>query len=422
MIFSHSFLQGLTALFRHKLRASLTTLGMVIGIASVTVSVSVSEGLNLMIMDLLNQMGMGNTIICYRPDWIQREDGTWKRNDSQAYLRHGDAAAIESNAPSVKFVLPEIWWDLRATYGGRSKQARAVGTNRYYAEGHNWKLDRGRFLTNLDVDREEKICVIGADLERDLYPGDSALGKEIAVAGVRLAVVGVMERKPEDSPDFTGSNNALIMPLTTFSQRFAGHDAIGVFFIRASSAFAVSKAEQEVKLVLRRRHQLQAATDAFQFQTSDEIIRGVEQVSFIMKAFLSGVASIALLVGGVGIMNMMLVTVTERTNEIGLRKAVGARRRHILTQFLIESLVLGGVGGCIGVGLGWCLSKLASFGISTALQRSSGDALLVEWPSVVSLESALLAMLIAGCIGVLAGIFPAFRAGLLPPVEAIRHQ
>ncbi len=422
MVFTHSFLQGVMALFRHKFRAFLTTLGMVIGIASVTVSVSVSEGLNQMIMDLLNQMGMGNTIICFRPEWVEREDGRWERNDARAYLRYGDVQAIESNAPSVEFVLPEMWWDLRATHGGRSKQTRAVGTTQHYGTGHNWKLDRGRFLTDLDVERESKVCVVGADLERDLYPGDSALGKDVTLAGERLTIVGVMERKPDDSPDFTGSNNSLIMPLTTFSQRFAGHDGVGVFFIRAKSALAVEQAVKEVKLTLRRRHRLSAATDAFQFQTSDEIIRAVQQVSFVMKAFLSGVASIALIVGGVGIMNMMLVTVTERTHEIGLRKAVGARRRHILSQFLIEAVVLGGIGGVLGVGFGWGLSKLASFGISSALRRSSGEGLIVDWPSVVSLESALFAMLISGCIGVLAGIFPAFRAGLMPPVDAIRHQ
>lgn len=422
MVFTHSFLQGVMALFRHKFRAFLTTLGMVIGIASVTVSVSVSEGLNQMIMDLLNQMGMGNTVICFRPDWIQREDGRWERNDSRAYLRYGDVQAIESNAPSVEFVLPEMWQDMRATHDGRSKQARAVGATHHYAVGHNWKLDRGRFLTDLDVEREEKVCVVGADLERDLYPGDSALGRDITLAGERLTVVGVMERKPDDSPDFTGSNDSLIMPLTTFSRRLAGHDGVGAFFIRAKSALAVEQAVKEVKLTLRRRHRLSAATDAFQFQTSDEIIRAVEQVSFVMKAFLLGVASIALIVGGVGIMNMMLVTVTERTHEIGLRKAVGARRRHILSQFLIEALVLGGIGGVLGVGFGWGLSKLASFGISSALRRSSAEGLIVDWPSVVSLESALFAMLISGCIGVLAGIFPAFRAGLLPPVDAIRHQ
>ena len=163
------------------------------------------------------------------------------------------------------------------------------------------------------------------------------------------------------------------------------------------------------------------ATAAFRFQTSDQIMEEVGKVSFVMKAFLTGVASIALVVGGVGIMNMMLVSVTERTYEIGLRKAVGAHRVHILYQFLIESLVLGTIGGVAGVGVGWGLGKIAAFAISSLLNRGGGPPGGWVWPSVVSLDAALFAMLVAGIIGVIAGILPAFRAAFLPPTDALRH-
>ncbi len=397
-------------------------LGMVIGICAVTVSVSVSEGLNKMVIGVLENLGMGNGIVCWRDDWIQQPDGKWVRNKSRAYLEYRDVLAIEADAPSVEFVTPENWWEQTARNDAQYKRVRMIGTSKDYSRGHNWFVDRGRFLTDLDIERKEKVCVIGTDIERDLYKGGSALGEQITVGEVRLTIVGVMEKKADNSPDFTGTNNNLMLPISTFHERFAGHEYVGVFFIRAKSTLQVHQAVREVKVILQRRHMIPDATQAFRFNTADEIIQEVGKVSFVMKAFLTGVASIALVVGGVGIMNMMLVSVTERTYEIGLRKAVGAHRVHILYQFLIESLALGTLGGVAGVGVGWCLGKLASFVISALLNRGGGGPPGgIVWPAVVSLDAALFAMLVAGIIGVIAGILPACRAASMPPVDALRH-
>ena len=422
MVFSHSLIQGFTALFRQKLRAGLTMLGMVIGICAVTVSVSVSEGLNKMVIGLLENMGMGNGIVCWRDGWVQQSDGKWVRNTSRAYLRYSDALAIESDAPSVKFVVPENEWDLTARHDAQYKQVRLVGTTPDYMRGHNWYTGSGRFLTDLDIERKAQVCVVGTDIRRDLYKGGPAIGEQITVGSARLTIVGIMEAKADNSPGFTGTNNTILMPLTTFQERFSGHQFVGVFFIRAKSTLHVKQAAREVKVILQRRHMIPDATQAFSFFTSDEIMKDVGQISFVMKAFLTGVASIALVVGGVGIMNMMLVSVTERTYEIGLRKAVGAHRVHILYQFLIESVVLGALGGVVGVGVGWGLGKIAAFAISSLLNRGGGGPPGgFTWPSVVSLDAALFAMLVAGIIGVVAGILPAFRAAFLPPTDALRH-
>lgn len=420
MIFLHSLLQGFAALSRHKLRATLTMLGMVIGIATVTGMVSVSEGYTQVIINLLESIGFGNVIVAFRPDWIQQEDGRWVPNTSPSYLRYSDALAIEEGAPSVKMVLPEnsgVQTVARAE--GRTKQVALAGTTPEYEEGHNWYVERGRFLTQEDVDREERICVIGQEVAHDLFPGVDPLGRHLAIWGQRFRVVGVMAKKGEFSPDFTGTNNTVIIPLTTFQRRYTGDDRVWVFFIRAVSTKEVEKALMETKVVLGRQHSI-LADDAFRFFTSDLIMRQVKRVSFILKAFLVGVASIALTVGGVGIMNMMLVSVTERTSEIGLRKAVGAHRRHILFQFLIESVVLGTVGGIGGLLLGVTFGKTAGWVLATLVKSTGGPT--IQWPSVVSLETSLIAMTISATIGVLAGVFPAFRAALLPPTEALRHE
>ncbi|MBM3213617.1 FtsX-like permease family protein [Candidatus Poribacteria bacterium] len=420
MIFLHSFAQGFAAMGRHKLRALLTMLGMVIGIATVTGMVSVSEGYTKVVIDLLERIGFGNMIVVFRPDWVQLDDGRWVPNRAKAFLRYSDAQAIGATAPSVKLVLPELSGFMAPIrYSGREKQVTIAATTPEYEEGHNWYLDRGRFVTDTDVEREELVCAIGTDIEKELFPGEDPIGKYVRMWGQRFLIVGVMSKKGDFTPDFTGTNNTLVLPLTTFQRRYMGSDRVGVFFVRATSTQEVEQALLETKVVLARTHGVDP-DEAFQFFTSDEIMRQVNRVSFILKAFLVGVASIALVVGGVGIMNMMLVTVTERTREIGLRKAVGAHRRHILYQFLIEAIVMGAVGGIIGIVVGATFGKAVGLIMSQLVKNVGGPP--VNWPAVVSLETGLVAMAISGAIGILAGIFPAFRAALLPPTEALRHE
>jgi putative ABC transport system permease protein len=422
MFLFHSVVQGFAALARRKLRAALTMLGMVIGIGTVTGMVSVSEGLTQVVIRQLEAIGFGNTIVLFRPDWIQRDDGRWVRNTSTARLRLSDAQVIAEECPSVSTVLPETWerGQMVPAYNrGRSKQVNVRAATTDYETVHNWRVARGRFFSEAEVEREALVCVVGDAIARDLFPGEDPVGKELGLRRQRFRIVGVMERKGDNTPDFAGTDNTLVMPITTHQRRFLGGDFVGAFYVRADSTEKVRTALLEVKAVLSRIHRI-SADEAFQFFTSDEIIRAVGRVSFVLKAFLGGVASIALVVGGVGIMNMMLVTVTERTHEIGLRKAVGARRRHILHQFLIEAVVLGGIGGVAGIGLGAALGKGAALVVTTIIRRTGGPSM--QWPAVVSFETAFLAMLISATIGVVAGLLPAFRAALLPPTEALRHE
>ncbi|GIX07245.1 MAG: ABC transporter permease [Candidatus Poribacteria bacterium] len=352
MVLWHSVQESFLAVVRQWRRALLTMLGIVIGIAAVTGVVSVSEGLNGVVMDQLNRMGLGNSIVCWRDEWIQLPDGRWVRNRSNAYLTYEDALAIQMEAPSVAAVLPEVSAPMYAEFEGRSKTVQVVGTTPEYQTGHNWFVEEGRFLTDQDLEARAKVAVIGREIQDDLFRGVNPLGEWITVNGVRYRVVGLMKRKAANAPDFTGTNNTLILPLTTFQQYYMNRDIVWVFFVRANSALVVPQALLEVKAILGRRKQLPADA-AFRFFTSDEVIRTVGQISFVLKGFLVGVASIALAVGSVGIMNMMLVTVTERTHEIGLRKALGANRFHILTQFSFRigrSLRIGGAGRVRGRG------------------------------------------------------------------------
>ena len=381
--------------------------------------VSVSEGLNTVVVRQLESMGLGNTVVVYRPSWVQREDGRWVLNRSPANLRYSDALAIQGDAASVSYVLPENSWTLAAERLGRAKTVRVVGTTPEYEAGHNWRVASGRFLRMEDVEGEAAVCVVGRKVADELFAHDDALGAELTVRGTRFRVVGVMQPKGDHTPEFTGTDDSVVVPLTTFRRRVSGDEAVGVFFIRAVSTNAVVPALNEVKATLGRRHRV-VPDEAFGFFTSDEIIRQVSQVSFVLKAFLGGVASIALVVGGVGIMNMMLITVTERTQEIGLRKAVGARARHVLYQFLIESVVMGTVGGSLGILFGAGLGAGAALIVSAVLSRTGGPP--IQWPAVVSFETAWLAALISASIGIVAGLLPAFRAARLQPTEALHHE
>ncbi len=415
MKITEGLIVGLSALRKNKMRSLLTMLGIIIGISGVVAVVSVGSGAKKLVLGELERIGASNMIAVWRRDWI-RKDGRWQRIHSREYLEYEDAVAIKENCPSVESVLPELGGlNVSLKYEDKDKGSKAEGTVPGYQNTRNWFVDRGRFISTEDIDSSAKVCVIGSKVWEDLCDKKGRIiGDEILVNGIRFTVIGVMEEKG-DSMASRGWDDRIIIPLTTAQTRFMNvGNKVGSLVIQAKSFDIVEKAEKEVMRVLGWRHK--DADYVFDTWTAKKEVKNVEKVSGIIKGLLGGVASISLVVGGIGIMNIMLVSVTERTWEIGLRKAVGAKRRDILLQFLLESAVLSVAGGIIGILIG------VFFGMGAAWLFSTFVAKGTDWPSVVSLWSVITASSVSFIIGVVFGIYPANRAAKLTPTEALRHK
>ena len=411
---TQAFSIGLVALRRNKLRSLLTMLGIIIGIAAVVSMVSVGGGAKFLVLAEFERIGGATTIICFRPSWVKREDGTWTRNKDTVYLEYGDVDAILRTCPSVKSVTADLdTMFLPISHKGESKQFRFEGVTPLYQEVHNWYVQSGRFLQQADLDQSNLVCVIGSQVQKDLFGKTSPIGQELKIGRNRFTVIGVMQEKGNKMAT-EGWDERLIIPFTTMERRFIGNRKWGFeLWLQAERFEKVEQALAEVKVALRRRH---GSESYFWFYTAKDVLKQVGNVSKILQVLLGGVASIALFVGGIGIMNIMLVSVTERTREIGLRKAVGARRRDILQQFLIEAVVLSVAGGFIGILIGGGVGFGSAWAVTKFLIKEA------KWPAIVSIQAAITAFCVSAVIGVFFGIYPANKASRLMPTEALRHE
>jgi len=415
MNITEGLIEGLSALRKNKVRSLLTMLGIIIGISGVVGTVSVGAGARKLVVSELERVGAANEIAIWRQEWV-RKDGSWQRVQSTEYLEYEDAVAIELNCPSVKSVRPEMGgMTVHLKYREKDKDSKADGVVPAYQADRNWFVENGRFISQEDLDTGAKVCVIGSKVWEDFCDKrDNVIGDEILVNGIRFTIVGIMREKG-NSMASQGWDDRILIPLTIVQKRFMNlGNRVWSIHIKAKSFELVEQAEKEVMRVLNWRHK--DADSVFGLWSAKKEVKNVEKVSGIIKGLLGGVASIALVVGGIGIMNIMLVSVTERTWEIGLRKAVGARRRDILLQFLIESAVISSSGGIIGVLAG------AFVGIGGAKLFSTFVAKGSNWPSVVSLQSVIIATSVSFIIGLIFGLYPANRAAKLMPTEALRHK
>ena len=402
---------GLAALLRNKLRSVLTTLGIIIGIAAVVAVVSVGGGAEHLIRVELERIGGAGMIVCFRKDKLRREDGAYIENKHPEYIEYEDLAFITENCPSLKLVTGQSGRNLPVSHRHVNQSLNIQGTTPFYQEANNWYIQFGRFITESDVERRDPVCVIGSEVHKDLFQMRDPIGLELRIGQERFTVIGVMEEKG-NSMASEGWDNRVIIPLTTMGTRFVGRYKGWIhLFCQAESYEKVEQAVAEIKVAMRQLH---GDEKYFDFFTAKQIIKQVGNVSRIVQILLGGVASVALFVGGIGIMNIMLVSVTERTREIGLRKAIGARRRDILTQFLIEAIVLSICGGLIGILIGSSLASISGLVISKLMQAS--------WPAVVSIQAALIAFSVSAFIGIFFGLYPANKAAGLTPTEALRHE
>jgi putative ABC transport system permease protein len=405
MVWLESLKVALACLWSNKLRAALTMLGVIFGVGSVIVMIAIVEGARAEVMKQFEALGSRLIIVFFSPEREERERTT------VSGLRLEDAQAIRDQCSLVKAVSPETPpLSVDVHYEGRKKRASVVGAQSECLMVRNLKVARGRFITREDEQSWRKVCVLGSALPRELFGDEDPLGKEIEVQKIRVTVVGVLAKKGRAFGEEL--DERMYVPITTVQKRVMGSVNLGVIFGLAHNDSQSEAAADQIWEVLMKRYRNERV---FTVDTQTRILEAADQVLMIFRIVLGGIGTLSLLVGGIGIMNIMLVSVTERTREIGLRKALGAKQRHILWQFLTESATLSGVGGLFGIGLGSLLSWL----VGHFARDARGSPLL---PTAVPLWSVALGFFFAAAVGLFFGIYPAYRAARLDPIEALRHE
>ena len=424
---------GIAAIRSNKLRSLLTMLGIIIGIASVLAMIAIGDGAKEIVQQDVQKLGGANKLVMYRM-WWKRVNNRWVRNRSNEYLKYGDVLAIEAECPSVKAVTSKISnWSgvLIQAPGGAETRAGWAGVDTAYKTAMDWDLKAGRFITDEDVENAAKICVLGDEIATALFGNKSPLGQEIKIARhsdyysqrnrdkgkrftERFTVVGTLMSRGTSLRFGWSFDNLAFIPISTAQERFTGNDQIEYILIFANTVEDIPTAIEEVKTVVRKRHKNQ--DDFIGIFEMHAGMAQLEKISKVIKITLGSIAGFSLLVGGIGIMNMMLVAVTERTREIGLRKALGAKSFDILLQFLIEAIIMCGIGGAIGIGVG----MFAGEGMAVLAVKIV--KIVPEWPAVISWQWVLISVSFSAIIGISFGLYPAIKASTLPPIEALRKS
>jgi putative ABC transport system permease protein len=403
-----SLLIAVRALRVNKMRALLTMLGIIIGIAAVIAMVAIGAGASKMISDQI--ASIGSNLLLVLPG-STTSGGLRTGSGGTPTLTYDDARAIKAECPSVLEVAPTVRGSAQVVYGNQNWSTVIQGTTPGVLTVRDWSLVEGRNLTQSDVDGATKNCLIGQTVAENLFGAEYPVGKVIRIKKVPFTVVGLLERKGQ-SPQGQDQDDVIYIPLTTAQRKVFGSqfpNSVGAMLIQARSAEVLSSAESEVTALLDQRHRVGPARERdFTVRNLSEILAVSEQSSRVMSILLGAVASISLIVGGIGIMNIMLVSVTERTREIGIRMAIGAKQHDILLQFLTEAVLLTTCGGIIGMGLG----------VVGAMAVSK----LMNWPTLISTQSIIVAFLFSAGVGIFFGFYPARKAASLNPIDALRYE
>jgi len=420
MVLISSFGVALRSLATNKLRSSLTMLGIIIGTSAVIVLVSIGQGVQTMVSEQMQDMG-SNVMFVMSGELGQANTSmrtNFLRSANLSTLTIGDAAAIVSSgrAPLVQAVAPEFVGSATASYGNASTSTTISGVTSQYPAVRSFYPILGRFVDVDDVRANARVAVLGQTVVEKLFPaGMSPLGETIKINRAPFQVIGVMQAKGGTA--FGDEDDAVFVPLTTAQTRlFGGRQpdgeySVSVIYAQATDEDVMEAASEQIRLVLRQRHGLIYSTDEDDFSvlTQADITAVLGNLTAVLTMFLGLIAAISLLVGGIGIMNIMLVSVTERTREIGIRKAVGAKQKHILFQFLVEAIVLSLLGGAIGIAIG----------VSGTVAAAN---MMEDLRSNIDLFTILLATGFSVLVGLFFGIYPAFRAARLDPIEALRYE
>ncbi len=404
MIWTTTLQLAVRALWRNKVRALLTALGVIIGVASVITMLAVGAGAQERIARQLENLGSNNLTL--RSGTVTR-GGVRTGAGSNTALTAADAAAI-GGLPGVVAVSPTVRTGVQARYRGSNWGTIIEGVTPDYLQVRNWTLEAGAFFTARQVGAAVDICVLGHTVERELFGLVDPVGEIIVLKGLACRVVGVLAEKGASNWG-NDQDDVILAPLTTVQRKFMGITHVDRIEVQAEDKTAAATAYKEIQRLLRQRHRLvEGQGNDFRIYNRAELASSAEESASVFAWLLGSIASVSLLVGGIGIMNIMLVSVTERTREIGIRMALGARRRDILWQFLLEALVLSGIGGLVGVVLGVAAAL-------TLGHVSEFEIRIAPW-------SVVLAFSFAAVIGIFFGLHPARKASDLQPIEALRYE
>jgi putative ABC transport system permease protein len=387
---------------RNMMRASLTTLGVIIGVAAVIAMVTLGNGATVSVTSSIGSLGRNLLIL---------SPGTRRMGGAQSDASPfdpGDVDAIRRDIGSLRAVAPAAMRSEIAVAGNQNHPTQITGTDNSYFDARDWPLAQGRIFTDAEIRSGRPACVIGQTIRATLFGSQNPLGANVRVRDVPCDIVGVLTAKGQ-STFGQDQDDLVVMPIRAVQRRLAGNNNVGTIWVAAERAEDVPKIKNDLTVLMRERRHLSPGTpDDFQANDMAQITQIMQTTTGILTIFLSAVAAVSLIVGGIGIMNIMLVSVTERTREIGIRLAIGARERDVLTQFLVEAVRMSALGGLVGILLG--------------LGASAVGTHFLKIPFVPSAGIVALAFMFSAGIGVAFGYFPARRAARLDPIEALRHE
>jgi len=402
---------ALKAFARHRLRALLTALGIIIGVGAFITMVALGRGASAKVSEQIASMGT-NMLVVF--GGFSSMGGARGGNGSSGNsLNDGDVDAIRKTCDAVKYVSPMVGTQSQVVWAGANWSTSISGTTPDYLNIRSWGLERGVFFGQRDVEAANKVCVLGQTVADQLFGADDPVGSTIRVRTINCQVIGVLARKGQNQMG-QDQDDTILMPLNTVRRKLfnaggAAAQSLQRILLSANSASDTKRAAAQVQELLRQRHRTQEGDpDDPMVRDLTEFAEVAQQTTRTMTLLLAGIAAVSLVVGGIGIMNIMLVSVTERTREIGIRMAVGAKGRHVLLQFLFEAMVLTIFGGLVGMALGTGASKMMSK--------------LMEWPTQLGLQSYGIGFTFSTLVGVIFGFYPAWRASRLDPIEALRYE
>ncbi len=397
---------AIKALIKNKMRTLLTMLGIIIGVGSVIAMISIATGAQKDMSGRIESSGT-NMLMVFASSGKSR-GGLSRGWGSIQTLTVKDSEAIAKYCPHVEYASPQIRVTARLIYQNQNWSTAVRAGNENYIDIRNWGTQSGRSFTTSEVTSGAKVCMIGTVVRDNLFGDLNPVGKTIRINKIPFLVVGLLEEKGQGG--WHGNwDDVAIIPHTTAMQRLHKKDHLSMVTVSATDRYDISKAKEEIKMLLRQRHRIKKGEeDDFIIRTQEDRLQAAGDTSRFLSLLLGSIASVSLLVGGIGIMNIMLVSVTERIREIGIRMAIGARQKDILLQFIAEAIVLSLLGGIIGVGFGYGVSKLIS--------------IFTKWTTFVTIHSIILSMGFSGAIGLFFGFYPAWKASKLDPIEALRNE